>query len=84
MGALLAIAEEEVAAAGGTEIADEDVWGAEARAEELGAIGFTEVEEDVFRRGLVARGHHVEPLDGIGFVASAEFIEPFRGLGKLG
>jgi len=32
----------------------------------------------------VAGGHHVEPLDGIGFVAGAEFVEPFRGFGELG
>ncbi len=32
----------------------------------------------------MARGHHVEPLDGIGFVAGAEFVEPFRGFGELG
>jgi hypothetical protein len=79
----LAVAEEEVAAAGGAEIADEDVGGEDAGAKELGAIGFAEIEEDVFGRGLVAGGHPVEPLDGIGFVASAEFVEPFGGFGEL-
>src|SRR6266513_3209679 len=82
--AFFAVAKEEAAAAGGAEIADEDVGGAEARAEKLGAIGFTEIEEDVFGRRLVAGRHHVEPLDGVGFVASTEFVEPFRGFGKLG
>ncbi len=81
---LFAVAEEEAGVAGGAEIADENVLGAEAGGEELGAIGFFQVEEDVFWRGLVARGHHVEPLDGIGFVAGAEFVEPFGGVGELG
>src|SRR6266403_5508256 len=79
--AFFAVAKEEVAAAGGAEIADEDVGGAEARAEKLGAIGFTEIEQDVFGRRLVAGRHHIEPLDGVGFVASTEFVEPFRGFG---
>ena len=35
-----AVAEEEIAAAGGAEIADEDVGGAKAGGEELGTIGF--------------------------------------------
>lgn len=84
MGALFAVAEEEIGVAGGAEVADEDVLGAEADGEELGAIGFFQVEEDVFGRGLVAWGHHVEPLDGIGFIAGAEFVEPFGGVGELG
>jgi len=80
----LAVAEEEVAAAGGAEIADEDVGGEETGVKELGAIGFAEIEEDVLGRGLVAGGHPVEPLDGIGFVAGAEFVEPLGGFGELG
>ena len=32
----------------------------------------------------MAGRHHVEPLDGIGLVAGAEFVEPFGGFGKLG
>ena len=83
MRAFFTVAEEEIAAAGGAEIADEDVGGAEAGAEELVAIRFAEIEQDVFGRGLVAGGHPVEPLNGIGFVAGAEFVEPFGGLGKL-
>jgi len=31
----------------------------------------------------VAGGHHIEPLDGIGFVAGTEFVEPFGGISKL-
>ena len=53
MGALFAVAEEEIGAAGGAESAGEDVLGAEASGEELGAIGFLQVEEDVFGRWLV-------------------------------
>ena len=84
MGGFFAVAEEEVAAAGGAEVADGDVGGAEAGGEELGAIGFAEVEQDIFGRGLVAGGHHIEPLNGIGLVASAKFVEPFGGFGELG
>jgi hypothetical protein len=83
LGAFFAIAEEEVSAAGGAEIANEDVLGVETGGEELGAIGFAEVEQDVFGRGLMAWRHHVKPLDGVGFVAGAEFVEPFGGIGKL-
>ena len=82
--AFLAVAEEKVAVAGSAEAADEYVWGTEAGAKELSAIGFAEIEENVLGRRLVAGGHHVEPLDGIGFVAGAEFVEPFGGFGKLG
>ncbi len=84
LGGFFAVAEEEIAAAGGAEVADGDVWGAETDGEELCAIGFAKVEQDVLGRGLVAGGHHVEPLDGIGFVAGAEFVEPFGSFGKLG
>ena len=84
MRALFAVAEEEIGLAGGADVADEDVLGAEAGGEELGAIGFFQVEEDVFGRGLVAWGHHVGPLDGIGFVTGAEFVEPAGGAGELG
>jgi len=83
-GTFLAVAEKEVGAAGGTEVADEDVGGEEASAEELGAIGFAEIEEDILGRGLVAGRHHVEPLDGIGFVTGTEFVEPIGGFGELG
>jgi hypothetical protein len=81
---LFAVAEEKVAATSGTEIAYENVGGAKAGTEKLGAIGFAEVEEDVLGRRLVAGRHHVEPLDGIGFVAGAEFVEPIGGFGELG
>ncbi len=50
----------------------------------MGAIGFAEIKEDVFGRRLVARGPHVEPLDGIGLVAGAKFVEPLGGFGELG
>ena len=82
-GAFPAVAKQEVAAAGGAEFALEDVFRTEAGAQELGAIGFRQVEQDIFRPRLVARRHHVEPLDGIRLVAGAEFLEPFWGIGKL-
>src|SRR6267378_4434879 len=82
--AFFTIAEEEIAAAGGAEIGDDDVGRSEAGAEELAAIGFAEIEEDILGRGLVAGGHHVEPLDGVALVAGAEFVKPFGGFGKLG
>ncbi len=50
----------------------------------MGAIGFAEIEEDVFGRRLVAWWPHVEPLDGIGLIAGAEFVEPLGGFGELG
>jgi hypothetical protein len=84
VGALFTVTEEEVGAAGGAEVAREDVLGAEACAEELGAVGSFQIEVNVFSRGLVSRGHPIEPLDGVGFVAGAEFIEPGGGVGELG
>ena len=70
--------------AGGAEVDGVDVLGAEAGVQELGAVGFAEVEKDAFGRGLVAGGHHVEPLDGVGLVAGAEFVEVGGGVGELG
>ena len=32
----------------------------------------------------MAWGHHVEPLDGVGLVAGAEFVEVGGGVGELG
>src|SRR5258708_11319460 len=84
LGAFLAVAEEEVTTAGGAKIADEDVLVAEAGAEKLGAVGFAEVEEDAFGWGLVARGHHVQPLDGVGFVVGLKFSEPVGSFDELG
>ena len=56
---------------------------AEADGEELRAIGFGEIEVDIARRGLMARGHHAEPLQRIGFIAGARLIEKARGIGEL-
>ncbi len=84
MGASLAVAEEKVAAAGGAQAADEDVGGRDASARKLGAIGFAEIEDDVFGGGLMGWRHHIQPLNGIGLVTGAEFVEPFGGIGELG
>jgi len=62
---------------------DEDVGARRPAPRKLAAIGFAEIEEDIFGRGLWP-GHHVEPLDGVGLVAGAEFVKPFGGFGKLG
>ena len=59
MRALSAVAEEQAGVAGGAEVADEDDLGSEASGDELGAIGFFQVEEDVFRRGLVPWWHPI-------------------------
>jgi len=80
---LFAVGEEKIGAAGGAEVARENVLGAETEFEKLGAVGFAKVEEDVFGRRLVAGRGHVEPLDGIGLVAGAEFVEPGGGVGEL-
>jgi len=50
----------------------------------LGAIGFAEIEEDVLWRRLVAGRLHVEPLEGVGLVAGAGFVEVVLGVGELG
>lgn len=50
----------------------------------MGAVGLAKIEIDVFGGRLVAGGHHGEPLERVGFVAGAKFVEPFRGVGELG
>jgi len=84
LGAFFAVAEEEIAAAGGAEIADKDVLFGEAGGKELGAIGFAKVEVDISGGRLVAGGHHAKPLEGVGLIAGSEFVEPFGGVRKLG
>ena len=70
--------------ASGAEVDSVDVLWGEAGGLELGAVGFAEVEEDAFGRRLVTGGHHVEPLDGVGLVAGAKFVEVGGGVGELG
>lgn len=82
-GALFAVGEEEVRAAGGAEVDDMNVARLQSGCKELGAIGFTEVEEDIFRRRLMAGRGHVEPLERIGLIAGAELIEIGGGVGEL-
>lgn len=83
-GTLFAVGEEEVRTASGAEVNDVDVARLEFGGKELGAIGFAEVEEDVFGGRLVAGRSHVEPLERIGLVAGAELIEIGGGVGELG
>ena len=78
------MAEEKVGVAGCAEVADVDIFDAKAGGEELGAIGFAEIEVHVFGRGLVAGRPHVEPLEGIGFFTRAGLVEVVGGIGELG
>lgn len=78
------MAEEKIGAAGSAEIADENILGAQAGGEKLRAVGFAEIEVDVFRRRLVAGRFHVEPLERVGLVACAGFVEVVVGIGELG
>ena len=81
---MLAVAEEERGVAGGAEARGKDIFFKEAGGEELGAIGRGEIEVNVFRRRLVARRHHVEPLKRIGFLAGVRLVEIVCGVGELG
>ena len=83
-GALLAVAEEERGVAGGAEAGGKDIFFGEAGGEELRAIGFCEIEVNVFGRRLVAGGHPVEPLERIGLFAGARLVEKIGGIGELG
>ena len=56
---------------------------AQARFGELRAIGLTQIEQHIFRRRLVPRRHHIQPLNGIGLIASAKLIKPLLRIGKL-
>jgi hypothetical protein len=84
LGAFFAIAEKKIESAGGAKVADKDVLFAEAGVEELGAVGLAKIEEDILGGQLVARRHHGEPLERVGLVAGAKFVEPFGSVGKLG
>ena len=81
--AFFAVAEEEIAAAAGAEIADEDILRAEAGVEELRTVSFAQIEQDVFGRRLVARRPHIEPLEWVGLVAGAQFVEPLGSVREL-
>lgn len=81
---MFAVAEEERGVAGGAEVGGKDIFFGEAGGDELGAIGFAEIEANVFGRRLVAWGHHVEPLKRIGFFAGAGFVEKIGCVGELG
>ncbi len=78
-----AIAEEKIAAAGSAQITHDDVLGVQASVEKLRMIGFVQIEENILGRRLMAGRLHVEPLQGIGFVAGPQFIEPIRSVWEL-
>ncbi len=77
------MAEEEVGATGGAEAAGKNVLRAQAGGEKLRAIGFGKIQVNVSRRRLVARGRHAEPLQRIGLIARARFIEIRGSVRKL-
>ena len=83
-GTLLAVAEEEVGAAGGAEIADEDIFVEEAGGQKLRAVGLAEIEANVSGGRLVARRGHIEPLERVGFFSGASLVEPVVSIVKLG
>jgi len=77
------MAEEEIGVTSGAKTARENVLQAQAGGEELRAIGFGEIEVDIARRGLVARGRHAEPLQRIGLIAGARLVEILGGVREL-
>ena len=82
-GAFAAVTEEEVRVAGRAEAAGENVLRAQASGNELRAVGSGEIEMHIAGRGLVARGHHVEPLQGIGLFACSRLIKVFGRIREL-
>jgi len=60
-----------------------NVAGSDTGGEELGAVGFAQVQQDVAGWRLMAWGLHVQPLQGIWLVTSAQLVEPFRCTRKL-
>jgi len=77
------MAEEKIGVAGGAQIANENIRVAETGSEQLRAIGFAQVQANIFGRWLVAGGHLVEPLQRIGLFTGAELVEEILGVGKL-
>jgi hypothetical protein len=80
---LAAVAEKQIRAAARAEIADGNTLCGDAGFEKLRAVCSAKIEADILWRGLVAGRHHVEPLERVGFVASAQLVEPFRGVREL-
>lgn len=81
--ALAAMAEEEIGVAGRAKIVGENILRAQTGGQELRAVGLAKIEVNIFRRGLVAGGTHVEPLERIGLFAGARLIEIVGGIGEL-
>jgi len=77
------MAEEKVSAASGAKTAGENVLRAQAGGEELRAVGFGKIEVDIARRGLMTRWRHTEPLQRVGLIAGARFIEILGGVREL-
>jgi len=77
------MAEEKINVTSRAEAAGENILRAQASGQKLRAVGLWEIEVHIARGRLMARGHHVEPLQGIGFIASARLIEVFGRIGEL-
>src|SRR4029077_5801111 len=82
--ALFAITEKYIGAARSAKITYKNILRTQDRGQQLSTIGFAQIEANVFRRRLMAGRKLVEPLQRIGLVSGAQFIEPFRGIWKLG
>src|SRR6516162_633911 len=82
--AFAAVAEQQISAAGSAQIAGENILCAETCQQQLRAIGLAKIETNVFWWRLMARRLHVEPLEGIGFVAREGLVEVLRCVRELG
>lgn len=78
-----AITEEKIAAASSAQIADDNAFHAQAYIKELCSICLAKIQQNVLRRRLVAGRSHVEPLQRVRFVTSAQFVKPVRSLWEL-
>ena len=56
----------------------------QARSQELRAVGFAQIQSNIFGWRLVAGRLHVEPLERIGLFAGARLIEVIGGISELG
>lgn len=83
MAVFLAVAEQQIVAARGAQIADENIPWTYASIEKLRTVGSAQIEQHTFWRRLVPRRHHVEPLQRIRFIAGAQLIEEFRRIREL-
>ena len=77
------MAEQEIGVTGGAEVTCEDAFRLHTGSKQLRAVRFSKIEADVFRRRLMARRHHIEPLERVGFIAGTRLVEIVVGIGEL-